>query len=548
MSETPMAPTLFTGHLWCPTEGEVDALLVAHGRILAIDADARDHAAGIPDLDRVDIAAGVLVPAFGDGHAHPLFGGLEREGPQIRPQHSVEGIVAEVARWAGAHPDAEWITGASYDSSLAPEGLFDARWLDAAVPDRPVALRAWDYHTMWVNTRALELAGITSATAEPILGEIPRRDDGSVLGTLREWGAVDLITAVAHDWPMETKLRALEWAARAYAGLGVTWVQDAWVEPETVEVYLEAARQDRLPIRFNLALYADPRHWPDQLPTFEETRRRVNELGHPHLTANTVKFFADGVVENATGALLQHYCGCPGEFGMLVWEPELLKRAVTDVDAAGFQPHIHTIGDRAVRVALDALEAAHTTNGPRDRRAVLAHLQLVDESDRIRLASLGVVANAEPLWSQLDALMNVLTVPRLGEERADTQYPWASLRALGIPMSFGSDWPVSSADPLEGMAVACSRQTAEREPAGGWTPHQRLSTTEALRCYTAAVAYQAFRTAGRLAVGCDADFAVLSADPRTLDRPRDLDTIRVIGTWVAGRPVQSTTAPSTFDA
>jgi Asp-tRNA(Asn)/Glu-tRNA(Gln) amidotransferase A subunit family amidase/predicted amidohydrolase YtcJ len=415
--------------------------------------------AGIPGVTEQHINDGWLIPAFGDGHAHPMFGGLEAEGPQVRRQSSVAEIVAEVGRWAADHPGEDWILGASYDSSLSPEGLFDARWLDEAVPDRPVALRAWDYHTMWVNTRALELAGITAQTPDPPLGEIPHRPDGSVLGTLREWGAVDLITAVADRWPLETCLRSLERAARAYAALGVTWVQDAWVEPDTVKVYCAAAQQDRLPIRFNLALYADPRHWPDQLDGFLEARRLVQDLGHPHLTANTVKFFADGVVENATGALLDHYCGCPGERGMLVWEPDLLARAVTEVDAAGFQPHIHTIGDRAVRVALDALEAAERANGPRDRRAVLAHVQLIDEADRDRFAALGAIANAEPLWSQLDALMNVLIVPRLGQERADTQYPWASLTARGIPMSFGSDWPVSSADPLQGMAVACSRQT-----------------------------------------------------------------------------------------
>lgn len=537
MTET----TFFSGRIWCPTEGEVGALLVTDGRIVATGAEARRRVGGIPEATRVEVGDGVLIPAFADGHSHPMFGGLEAEGPQVRAQDSVAGIVDEVRRWAQAHPEAEWVTGASYDSSLAPEGLFDARWLDEAVPDRPVALRAWDYHTMWVNTRALDLAGITADTPDPPLGEIPHRGDGSVLGTLREWGAVDLITAVAQPWPLETKIRSLERAARAYAALGVTWVQDAWVEPDTLEVYLAAAQADRLPIRFNLALYADPRHWPDQLAGFVDARRRVAELGHPNVTANTVKFFADGVVENATGALLEHYCGCPGQHGMLVWEPDLLARAVTDVDAAGFQPHIHTIGDRAVRVALDAIETAESANGPRDRRAVLAHVQLIAEDDRDRLARLGVIANAEPLWSQLDALMNVLTVPRLGEDRSATQYPWASLRSRGVPMSFGSDWPVSSANPLEGMAVATSRQTQERSPEGGWTPHERLTVDEAFRCYTAGTAYQAFRDAGRLTPGADADLVLLSHDPRSLDHPRDLDSVHVLATWVAGRPVHPST-------
>lgn len=524
---------IFTGNLWCPTAGDLDALAVRDGRIVAVGADALAlHGAGTTDV--VDVTDGVLVPAFGDGHAHPLFGGLEAEGPQVRPCRSVDEIVAEVGRWAREHPDERWIRGASYDSSLAPDGLFDARWLDAAVPDRPVVLRAWDYHTLWVNSRALELAGITADTPDPPLGEIPHRADGSVLGTLREWGAVDLVTAVADPYPAEVTLRSLERAARHYADLGVTWVQDAWVEPETLDVYLAAAAADRLPIRFNLALYADPRHWPDQLDVLVEGRRRVQELGHPHLSAGTVKFFADGVVENGTAAVLEHYCGCPGDTGMLVWEPEALAAAVNAVDAAGFQPHIHTIGDRAVRVALDAVEAATTANGARDRRPVLAHVQLIDDADRERLAALGVVANAEPLWAQLDDLMNVLTVPRLGADRSGTQYPWATLRSLETAMSFGSDWPVSSADPLEGIAVACSRQTADRAPVDGWTPHERLPLADAFACYTAGVAHQAFRDAGRFDVGCDADFAVLSEDPRRLAEPRDLDRLRVTQTWVGG--------------
>lgn len=527
--------SVFTGALWCPSVGDVEAIAVRDGRIIAVGDPARalmDTAGEIVVIDE-----GVLIPAFGDGHAHPLFGGLEAAGPQIRAQDTIDGIVAEVARWAAAHPDELWIRGASYDPSLAPHGLFDARWLDAAVPDRPVALQAADYHTMWVNSRALELAGITVGSPDPPLGQIPRRPDGTALGTLREWGAVDLVGAVAGPRPMEVRVQALERAARMYAALGVTWVQDAWVDLDTVEVYLEAARSGRLPIRFNLALYADPRRWPTQLEDLVEARRRVEQVGNPFLCARTVKFFADGVIESGTAALLDHYCGCPGETGMLVWPPDLLAQAVTAVDAAGFQPHVHVIGDRAARVALDALEAAHRANGPRDRRPVLAHIQLIDATDRPRLAALGAIANAEPLWAQLDDVMTTLTTPRLGPHRCDEQYPWADLVTLGTDLSFGSDWPVSSPNPIEGLAVACSRQSAQRHPPGGWTPDQRLALDVAFRAYTAGTAYQGFRTAGRLAVGHDADLVQLSQDPRRVDDPRALDRLRTRRVWLAGREV-----------
>src|SRR6195952_478796 len=401
----------------------------------------------------VDLDGGFLMPSFGDGHAHPLLGGLEDVGPAVRPCTSVAEIVDAVRTYADAHPDEEGIVGASYDGSLADGGLFDARWLDEAVPDRPVALRAWDYHTMWVNSVALQRAGITPETPDPVLGEIPHRDDGSVLGTLREWGAVDLITAVMPDRDENTRIAALGTAADYYLARGVTWVQDAWVAPGDVDTYIAAAQRDALRIRFNLALYADPRHLDTQLAQFAEASRRVRELASPLLTAQTVKFFADGVVENETGALLAPYCSGLHDHGMQVWEGDSLAHAVQAVDELGLQIHIHAIGDAAVRQALDAIQYAVETNGPRDRRPVIAHVQLVDDADLERFAALGVIPCMQPLWAQQDALMTVLTVPRLGRERADKQYRMRSLADSGAPLALGSDWPVSSGAPLDGIAV-----------------------------------------------------------------------------------------------
>lgn len=534
--------TVFTGRAWCPVQGDLDAVAVRDGRVLAVGAAARALLGGAATRE-VEVGEGILLPAFADGHAHPLFGGLEAEGPQVRRQDSVEGIVAEVARWAAQHPEEPWVLGASYDSSLAPEGLFDARWLDAAVPDRPVVLRAWDYHTVWVNSVALERAGLGADTPDPVLGEVPRRADGSPLGTLREWGAVDLVMDHAAPWPLPVRVRAVERATRHLASLGIAWVQDAWAEADDVDAWLAASEQGRLHCAVNLALYADPRRGIGQVERLVALRERVRAHGDPLLTAETVKLFADGVVENATAALLDPYVGpeC-AHTGMLVWEPDALAEVVTAVDAVGFQPHLHTIGDRAVRAALDAVEAAVRANGPReDRRPVLAHVQLVAEEDRPRLAELGVVANAEPLWAQLDALMEVLTAPRLGEPRTSQQYPWATLSALGTRLSFGSDWPVSSADPLEGIAVACSRQTEHRVPEGGWTAHERLSLEAALTAYTAGTAHQAGRAAGTLRPGDDADLVRLDRDPFAVAEPRDLDTVRVTHTWLRGRLVHGPT-------
>jgi len=514
-----MSATIFRGGtIWTGTGDTTDALLVINGVVEALGERARQSYSEYFHVDEVDLDGGFLMASFGDGHAHPLPGGLEAVGPQVRRATSVDEIVEAVRVFAVQHPDDEWILGASYESSLAPGGLFDARWLDAAVPDRPVMLRAWDYHTVWCNSAALARAGITADTPDPVLGEIPRRDDGSVLGTLREWGAVDLVRAVIPERDPQVSVAALRTAADYYLARGVTWVQDAWVEPADVDTYVEAARKGALGVRFNLGLYADPRYFDSQLAHFAEARRRVDGVMSPMLTAQTVKFFADGVVENETGALLAPYCSSLHHHGMQVWEGATLADAARAVDEVGLQIHIHAIGDAAVRQALDAIEHVVDTNGPRDRRPVIAHAQLVADDDMGRFGELGVIANMQPLWAQLDALMTELTIPRLGQERTDKQYRMRTLDESGARLAFGSDAPVESADPMLGIDAATSwRRRA------GWHPDLAVTRASALRAYTLGAAY---------AVGMDADNGSLR--PGKLCDMTVVDDGRVTATIVGG--------------
>jgi len=265
------------------------------------------------------------------------------------------------------------------------------------------------------------------------------------------------------------------------------------------------------------------------------SRRTVEEVGSPLLTANTVKFFADGVVENETGALLAPYCSGLHSHGMRNWEGDSLAQAVRRVDELGLQIHIHAIGDAAVRQALDAIEYAQERNGSRDRRPVIAHVQLVDDADIERFAALDVIPNMQPLWAQMDALMTVLTIPRLGVERSDRQYQMQTLHNSGASLAFGSDWPVSSGAPLDGIAVATSRRTAEGQPEGGWTPHEIVPIEQALSSYTAAVAYQAFgeNDWGRITLGASADLVWLDQDPRKTP-PLDLPGVGIRATYLRG--------------
>ncbi|WP_120522501.1 amidohydrolase [Arthrobacter celericrescens] len=515
--------------------GRATALAVRSGVIAAVGADAL---ALLGEADEtVDLAGGYLSPSFADGHAHPLYGGLEGLGPQIRSCGSVEEIAASVREWADAHPEAEWIIGASYDATLAPGGMFDAAWLDAAVPDRPVLLRAWDYHTVWVNSAALKAAGIDRDTPEPALGRIARRPDGSPLGTLLETGAIDLVARVAPAFSLQQRVDALASATERYAAAGVTWVQDAWVELADLPAYEAAAAGGRLATRLNLAFRADPAGWQHQPEAFDAARGRVRVLDNPLLSANTVKFFIDGIIESHTACMLAPYADAPGESGLPNWEREDLHNALAAFDALGFQLHLHAIGDGAVRMALDGLEEVQRRNGPRDRRPVIAHLQVIDPADIPRFAGLGVVANFEPLWACSDDVMRLLTIPRLGEPRAALQYPIHSLAAAGVTISFGSDWPVTGHHPVPGLATAVTRQTTDHLPEGGWLPNERVDVETALEAYTAGVAHQAFaeQAWGRLQPGMSADLVLLAADPAALPAER-IAGVEVLGTWLAGRP------------
>ncbi|WP_067186438.1 amidohydrolase [Microtetraspora niveoalba] len=530
-----MSRTLFrNGTIWTGTGAAVTALTIADGRIEAVGAEALARAGA---ADRVvDLEGGLLLPAFGDGHCHPDHAGFEAMGPRIRDRGSVDEIVEEVRRYALAHPEDEWIIGASYDSTLAPGGLFDARWLDAAVPDRPVVLRAWDYHTVWCNTEAMRRAGLDASTPDPARGRFARRADGGLLGTMYEWDAVDAVLGAAPARTTEDLVRALRLATETYAAAGVTWIQDAWVEHATVDAYVEAARRGLLATRVNLGLRADPGRWRDQLAEFAADRDRVRALGDDRLTANTVKFFVDGILENRTAALLAPYADDPCTRGMPVWPYEELLEAFAAVDAMGLQGHLHAIGDAGVRSALDAVEHVARVNGPRDRRPVIAHVQLLDEADLPRFARLGVIANIQPLWARTDAAMSELTFPRIGPERAGRQYLIGSLLRAGAAVAFGSDWPVTDHRPLAGLPVAVTRENTEREPAGGWLPEERVGFDDALSAYTAGVARQAFaeEERGLLVPGMVADLVWLDVDIRRMD-PHDVALRTAVrGTWMAG--------------
>lgn len=484
--------------------------------------------------EQIDGDRGFVIPAFGDGHVHCIQGGLQPEFAQLQDEQSVDDVVAAVRKWASAHPETAWIRGDGFDLSLAADGVFRADWLDRVDATRPIVLRASDCHTYWVNSEALRRVGYTTDTPEPHDGEIVRDDRGAPIGTLREWGAWQPVVAMIPAVTPAQGRSALARAAGEFAAAGITWVQDAWAEPRDEEVWLDAAAADVLTFRADLALRADPTRWRHQLDDFVESRARFERLAAGRISANTIKFFADGVIESGTGALLEPYHDDPHSHGLPNWEPDELARAVVAVDAIGFEPHIHAIGDAAVRSALDAIERSIVVNEARLRRPVITHAQLVDPADVGRFVELGVIVNAEPYWAMLDPCQVTLTVPRLGAERTARQYALRTLLDAGARLSFGSDWPVSTHAPLAGIQVAVTRQVDGGQP---WQPEQRLTVDEALSAYTAGVAYQSGDPrAGTLRPGSHSDVVLLGANPRTVD-PLAIERIPVVGTWADGTRV-----------
>ncbi|MDP2289897.1 MAG: amidohydrolase [Actinomycetota bacterium] len=533
-----MGTVLFTGGPIITFGGEsVTALAVHDDRIVAIGDEAATWATTFDQV--VQLAGRPLLPAFRDGHAHPLHGGVNLNGLDLTDEHTLDGVLQRVRDWAREHPDDPWIIGHCYHPPLLPGGMGSSALLDTACADRPVVLYPTDYHAAWCNTAAFVVAGIDAATPDPALGTIVRHGDGTPVGMLLEYGAMELLDRHIPTLARATHDRGLTTAQHSLSSEGIVWAQEAAMTLDELEVYADGARRGALTCRINAALWADPIRWPRQLPRFVEARDalRRDQAAHAWLDARTVKFFADGVIEAGTGFLLEpydddhHTCGLPN------WSPEGLAEAARAFDADGFQIHIHAIGDGGVRMALDAIEFAARMNGQRDRRPVIAHTQLVHPADYGRFAALGVVANFEPLWACLDESQLDLTFPRLGPTRSALQYPIASLARSGARVSFGSDWPVSSHRPLDGLAVAVTRRNQHGEPVDGWLPDERLPILQAIHAYTAGTAYQAFDDdAAELRVGARADLVVLDRDITAIAGD-EVPGAMVDQTWVGGTQV-----------
>ena len=490
-------------------------IAVTDGRVTAV-GDADEIVALAGPSTRVERRPGQLVlPGFQDSHIHAPFAGRNRLRVWLNDVLGREEYLAIIAEYAAANPDEEWIVGGGWAMECFPGGLPSKEDLDRVVPDRPVFLFNKDVHGAWVNSRALEVGGISRDTPDPSDGRIERGADGEPTGMLHEGAAYTYNDRVIPEPDrLEWESAILEAQEHLHA-LGITGWQDAWVTPGTLAAYRSLSDSGQLTARVVGALWWDRHRGLEQIDDLQAQRERAG--GGGTFFPTTVKIMTDGVLENYTGALLEPFCdGCGGHtdnHGLAYVERELLAEAVTRFDALGFQVHMHAIGDRAVRNSLDAVAAARAANGVTDNRHHIAHIQVVQPADISRFAELGVIANCQTYWAKNDPQMEELTVPFLGEERMLLQYPFEGIRRAGAMLAMGSDWSVTTANPLTQLEVAITRSDPDDRDLPAFLPHERLSVDDAFDAFTAGSAYLNHDAdAGTLEVGKRADLAVLDHD------------------------------------
>jgi predicted amidohydrolase YtcJ len=421
-------------------------------------------------------------------------------------------------------------------SEFGPGGIADKHILDELVPDRPVFLDSSDGHTAWVNSKALELAGIDRNTPDPVDGRIDRDPQtGEAIGSLQE-GAIKLVSKHLPPRTQADRVRGLKFAAEMLQAFGITSIQEARLDPDSLPAYQELESRGELNLRVAMSQRWNREHGLEQVDKFIAVRERNKESERLRLTS--VKIFLDGVMENFAAALLEPYLMPGGNRGITMVESAVLNRAVTLLDAAGFQLHFHAIGDAAVRQALDAVEEAIYENGDNGNRHHIAHLELIDPADIPRFKELGVVANFQPAWAYADDYVTELTVPYIGEERARWLYPIKSVADAGGVIAFGSDWSVSTPNPLEQIETAVTRKHIDDESIPVFIPEERISLESAIAAFTinAAFVNKHEQDTGSIEVGKYADLVVLDRNLFELD-PADISTVKVLATMLEGEVI-----------
>ena len=547
-------------------DGPVD-LIVINGQVYSADRDELAEAVAVRgnkvirvgsnrEIQRlrraqttvIDAKGGAVVPGFNDSHAHVISGGLSLDQISLADANTLEDIKDTIRVWSEAHPERQWITGRGWSYQAFGGAMPTRQLLDSLVPDRPAYLIAYDGHTGWANSLALKAAGITRTTKNPANGTIVRDPrTGQPTGTLKE-AAMALMSKAAPQPTAEDRLAAIRAAIDEAHRLGITSVHDAGGTADDLELFDRLRKRHELTLRVYQALRADATLTEAGLEELERVRTRFAD--DPVLKTGAIKLVADGVIESHTAAMLAPYANRPSK-GEARSTPEDLTRVVGMLDARGWQVMTHAIGDAAVRMTLDAYEAAASANPApeRGRRHRIEHIETIDPQDIARFGRLGVVASMQPVHATPSPTPGDVWSTNLGDERASRGWLWGSLAKAKAPLAFGSDWPVMTFDPKAGLHSAVTRTTVDGLPKGGWLPAERLPIRQAIQAYTRDGAWASFdeQRKGTLARDMLADLVVLSDDIFSGPPARLLDT-EVVVTIADGKVVYRRDPPETTTA
>ncbi len=489
-----------------------EAVAVQGNRIVHVGSTREVLRLRRPQTEVIDAGGNAVVPGFNDAHLHFLSGGLGLTQINLLDADTVDEIAETIRDWAERNPDSEWVRGRGWYYQPFAGGLPTRQMLDAVVPDRPAYLTAYDGHTGWANSLALERAGITRDTPDPPNGVIERDPrTGEPTGVLKET-AMGLVTRVLPQASRDDRLNAIRSAIETAHRLGVTSVQNASGSAEEFALYDEIRRDGDLTVRVYSAISVGPDVSDEDFDRYDEIRLQYAD--DPLFKTGMIKLMLDGVIEGHTGAMLEPYTNRPGTAGEPRFSQERLNEVVEELDRRGWQLMIHAIGDRAVRMALDALERAADVNPEpeRGRRHRIEHIETIDPADIPRFAELGVTASYQPYHGVPSPEGGDVWSANIGPERASRGWIFASIERAGGRLVFGSDWPVVSMDPRLGLHVAVNRTTLDGEPEGGAPPEERLDLPAAIQAYTREGAWASFdeQRKGMIAPDMLADMVILS--------------------------------------
>ena len=514
-------------HTVDPARPSAEAIAICGERIGTVGTTAEIRALATPATRVIDLAGRLVVPGFNDAHVHFIDGASELVGINLRPAKDERDFAARLGEYVKKLPKGRWVLGGYWDHEAWPSKALPTRQLiDAVTPDHPVFVQRLDGHMGVANSHALKLAGITRDTQAPDGGTIVRDERGEPTGILKD-NAMNLVTKVVPPPTFEDVLERARAGLKHAATLGVTTIQDLTASADELRAYQYLRDRGELTAR----IYATQSHG---IAGLVDAGIRTG-FGDDWIRIGGIKLFADGSMGSGTAVFFEAYADDPSTTGLLIQPVEELTKAMIDADAAGFQLVVHAIGDRANAITIDAMEKVAAVNGARDRRPRIEHAQVVRDTDKARMASLGIIASIQPSHC-IDDMRWAET--RIGRTRCAIAYDFKSFVDAGVRVAFGTDWFVEPLDPMIGLYAAVTRQFPDGTPAGGWFPEEKLTMAQAVEFYTAGSAYAQFaeHDKGSIAPGKLADLVVLSKDLFTVP-PREILETRPVVTMVGGRVV-----------